>query len=56
MQLRRGTRFVGFSQTVLFSFLLLFFFGVALPCHIPLQDYGWIKQGMIFPFVDYLDR
>ncbi|KAF0917019.1 hypothetical protein E2562_016320 [Oryza meyeriana var. granulata] len=20
------------------------------------RDYGWVKQGMIFPFVDYLDR
>lgn len=25
-------------------------------CLFFVQDYGWIKSGMIFPFVDYVDR
>jgi hypothetical protein len=31
-----------------YSFLSVF--------HVLPQDYGWVKQGMLFPFVEYLDR
>ncbi|KAK3163287.1 hypothetical protein QOZ80_1AG0001680 [Eleusine coracana subsp. coracana] len=34
--------------------LCVMFFGYSAGGHS--RDYGWIKQGMIFPFVDYLDR
>uniref|UniRef100_A0A0E0JFM5 Histone-lysine N-methyltransferase n=1 Tax=Oryza punctata TaxID=4537 RepID=A0A0E0JFM5_ORYPU len=34
--------------------LCVMFFGYSSGGHG--RDYGWIKQGMIFPFVDYLDR
>ncbi|EEC70185.1 hypothetical protein OsI_00917 [Oryza sativa Indica Group] len=34
--------------------LCVMFFGFSSGGHG--RDYGWIKQGMIFPFVDYLDR
>jgi hypothetical protein len=37
------------------SSVLFFSFALALPCLIPLQDYGLGKEGMIFPFVKYLD-
>nr|CAB3471726.1 unnamed protein product [Digitaria exilis] len=34
--------------------LCVMFFGYSGAGHN--RDYGWVKQGMIFPFVDYLDR
>ncbi|TVU22885.1 hypothetical protein EJB05_32606 [Eragrostis curvula] len=34
--------------------LCVMFFGHSASGHS--RDYGWVKQGMIFPFVDYLDR
>ncbi|XP_062189777.1 histone-lysine N-methyltransferase ATX4-like [Phragmites australis] len=34
--------------------LCVMFFGHSAGGHG--RDYGWVKQGMIFPFVDYLDR
>lgn len=24
--------------------------------YVNVQDYAWVKRGMIFPFVDYVDR
>lgn len=24
--------------------------------NVNVQDYGWVKQGMIFPFTQFLDR
>ncbi|KAG8045703.1 hypothetical protein GUJ93_ZPchr0008g13782 [Zizania palustris] len=34
--------------------LCVMFFGYSSGGHG--RDYGWVKQGMLFPFVDYLDR
>ncbi|CAD6233268.1 unnamed protein product [Miscanthus lutarioriparius] len=34
--------------------LCVMFFGYSANGHG--RDYGWVKQGMIFPFVDYLDK
>uniref|UniRef100_A0ACD5VDD2 Uncharacterized protein n=1 Tax=Avena sativa TaxID=4498 RepID=A0ACD5VDD2_AVESA len=34
--------------------LCVMFFGYSTSCHS--RDYGWVKQGMIYPFVEYLDR
>jgi hypothetical protein len=32
------------------------FASVGSRLRISVQGYGWVKQGMIYPFVDYIDR
>jgi hypothetical protein len=34
----------------------MLFVSVGLHLHIIMHDYGWVKQGMIYPFVEYIDR